>query len=111
MTSGLAILIMLPVAWLVPSLCARWIGGRRGIRLGVVLAFGATVGVAWCVAHGRAALFGLDADQEFDNAFSAWKIMLFAVPAVGLHLWRREVRTGDAATPGATGASGGGDRE
>ena len=99
MTPAIAVALMLVVGWVLPLLGRRLLGGRRGAWIGGALALAATVGVAWVVGEGVAALRDGDPRAEFDKAFNAWKLMILYIPAVCLHLGRAS---------GGDGASGDG---
>ncbi|WP_339948521.1 hypothetical protein [uncultured Albimonas sp.] len=96
MTPAIAVVLMLVVGWVLPLGGRKLLGGRRGVWIGGVLALIATVGVAWVVGEGVAALREGDPRAEFDKAFNAWKLMILYIPAVCLHLARQVPRAGDA---------------
>ncbi len=88
MTPAIAVALMLVVGWFLPLWGRGLLGGRKGVWIGGALAFVATVGVAWVVGEGVAALRDGDPRAEFDKAFNAWKLMILYIPAVCLHLGR-----------------------
>ena len=104
MTPAIAIVLMLVVGWYLPVLGRRFLGGRKGVWIGGALALAATIGVAWIVGTGVAAIMGDSAREEFDKGFNAWKLMILYIPAVCLHLSRKDkaaAASGDAAEASA----------